>query len=650
MGLCISSTTDNPIVALIGTAVACGLLYLIGSDEVANFAGNRPAELLHALGTGSRFESIQRGVIDLRDLLYYGSLCVGFLFLNTVILEAKRWSHGQSTRRRRSSVKLSVVLVLGNLLLVNVTMASVRGARVDLTERGEYSVSEVTEKLLRGIDAPLTIRGYFSAKTHPLLAPLVPRIRDLVEEYGAIGGDRVRAEFVDPSRDPAAEKEANEAYGIKSVPFQFADRHQAAVVNSYFTLLVKYGDKYEKLSFEDLIEVKVTGLKDIEVKLRNLEYDLTRTIKKVVHGFQPLEAVFARATTPMTLTAYVTPKTLPQNFAEIPKRIEKVAKELAARSGGKFVFKVVDPRASGNDELPKQLFEKYGFKPLAASLFSEDSFYLHLLLSYGDKHDRVYPAPEASDADVKAELTASIKRLLPGFLKTIGIMVPQEAPPRPNPMMMGRRPPPPQDKYRLLRAKLSENYSVKNVQLKDGRVPGDVDVVLLVAPKDLDDKQRFAVDQYLMRGGAVVVLRGGFAMKPSRLGGLSVEKVTSKIDELLATWGVEIDQKLLLDGQNEAFPVPVERNVMGLKVQQIQMLPYPFWVDIRSDGMAEGSPVVSSLPSVTLQWASPLKLTEKQGLKSTTLLQSSDRSWLETSTDAQPDFDKYPEKRIQVSG
>ena len=115
IGLCVSATTDNPIVSLIVSAAICGGFYLVGSDAVTAFAGNRAAELLRSFGTGSRFASIQRGVIDLRDLVYYASLSGAFLFINTAILEAKRWSQGQRTKPRRFSTKLSVALVLAQL-------------------------------------------------------------------------------------------------------------------------------------------------------------------------------------------------------------------------------------------------------------------------------------------------------------------------------------------------------------------------------------------------------------------------------------------------------------------------------------------------------------------------------------------------------
>ena len=70
IGLYVSSKSDNQIVSLIATVVVCGLLYLIGSDALTSLFGNRAGEILKLAGSGSRFQSITRGVIDLRDLYY----------------------------------------------------------------------------------------------------------------------------------------------------------------------------------------------------------------------------------------------------------------------------------------------------------------------------------------------------------------------------------------------------------------------------------------------------------------------------------------------------------------------------------------------------------------------------------------------------
>ena len=79
---------------------------------------------------------------------------------------------------------------------------------------------------------------------------LVPGDLVSVEVGDLITADgRVRVEFIDPQEHPQLEQEANEKYGIKPVPFQFASKYQASVVNSYFNILIQYGDQYQILDF-----------------------------------------------------------------------------------------------------------------------------------------------------------------------------------------------------------------------------------------------------------------------------------------------------------------------------------------------------------------------------------------------------------------
>ena len=254
----LSATTPNQIVALVFGVLACGGLHLVGSEPVVGFFGHETGELLRALGAGARFESILRGVVDGRDLLYYASLTAVFLAANVGLLQARRWSDSEAGAPRRRDARLFVALLTANLLAVNAVVAPVRALRLDLTEHREYTISPVTKELLQGLDEPLLIRGYFSEKTHPLLAPLVPRIRDLIREYGAVGGDAVRAEFLDPTTSEELEAEAGRDYGIRSVPFEFASRHEASVVNSYFHVLVRYGDQFQVLSFDDVDRIART--------------------------------------------------------------------------------------------------------------------------------------------------------------------------------------------------------------------------------------------------------------------------------------------------------------------------------------------------------------------------------------------------------
>jgi len=648
IGLFVSSRTDNQIVALMVTVLICGLFYLLGASGVTDFVGDAVGEGLRAIGTGSRFESIERGVIDLRDLIYYLSLTAFFLVANVVSLDAKRWSRGPRTAAHRRSAILSLVLVGANLLALNTWLFPVHDLRADLTAQGEYSLSQTTRDLIRNLPEPLLMRGYFSEKTHPLLAPLVPTIRDMMREYEIASGGKVNVEVVDPREDEDLEAEANQIYGINPTPFRIAGRYESSVISSYFDILIRYGDQSATLGFQDLIEVQSAG-GEVEVGLRNLEYDLTRSIKKVVYGFQSLDAVFASMEEPIKLTAFVTPQTLPESLAEVPQLIQKVAQDIQAESGGKFTFEMMDPDDPNSPITRQTLFDSYDLRPFAVSLFSSDSYYLHLILQVGEEAQLIYPTSDMSEADLRTEIEAVLKRAAPGFLKTVGLWHPSTEPVQ---SLYGGTVQP-ISSWELVWQQLMQDYTVKSVDLSSGRVPGDVDVLVVIAPQGLGDAERFAIDQYLMRGGAVVVAAGNYILSPLQFGGgLLIEPVQDGLQEMLAHYGVEVGDALVMDPRNEPFPVPIQRSVAGMTVMEYQQIPYPFFVDVRRDSMATESPIVANLPAVTLNWASPVEVDEEknQEREVVTLLQSTAGSWLQTSTNVNPDLETYPQYGFPVEG
>lgn len=90
IGQFISATTENQILAFILALVVCLGLYGIGMEAFTALFPDRIAEILRGIGSGSRFESIARGVIDLGDLVYYLSLTGFFLLAAGAALRAKR--------------------------------------------------------------------------------------------------------------------------------------------------------------------------------------------------------------------------------------------------------------------------------------------------------------------------------------------------------------------------------------------------------------------------------------------------------------------------------------------------------------------------------------------------------------------------------
>jgi ABC-2 type transport system permease protein len=91
IGLFVSSLTQNQIVAFIVGIAITFVLLIVGEPLVLIALPNFLVPLFSFLGLGSHFDSVSRGVIDSRDLLYYLSVIVFFLFLNVRSLESRKW-------------------------------------------------------------------------------------------------------------------------------------------------------------------------------------------------------------------------------------------------------------------------------------------------------------------------------------------------------------------------------------------------------------------------------------------------------------------------------------------------------------------------------------------------------------------------------
>ena len=199
----------------------------------------------------------------------------------------------------------------------------------------------------------------------------------------------------------------------------------------------------------------------------------------------------------------------------------------------------------------------------------------------------------------------------------------------------------------MLREKLTENHKVSTVALDNGMVPDDADLLLMAAPEALDKKQLFAIDQFLMKGGTVILATSPYSATLGR--NLTVAKYNSGLKDWLQHNGIDIQETMVLDPKNAKLPIPIKRNIGGFTVQEIRMVEYPYFVDIRDESLADNE-MTSGLPQVTMNWASPIIIDEDKNKqrKVTEILKSSEESWASDSTQALPDFNRYGKLGFEV--
>jgi gliding motility-associated transport system permease protein len=91
IGSFVSALTKNQVIAFVLSATCCFLFVAMGSTIVMNFLGEfasgEVADFIRSLSVMNHFSDISKGVVDLRDAIYFGTLICLFLFLNVVAVD-----------------------------------------------------------------------------------------------------------------------------------------------------------------------------------------------------------------------------------------------------------------------------------------------------------------------------------------------------------------------------------------------------------------------------------------------------------------------------------------------------------------------------------------------------------------------------------
>ena len=631
LGLYVSAKTDNQIVSLITSILILSIFYIIGANYFTALFNNNTADILRLIGSGSRFESIIRGMLDIRDIYYYLSLTIIFLALNLYTLKSLSWD-----KKNQSHLKTNKIffLILANIFLLNFTLNYINFLRIDLTKDNRYSISNATKDLMTSLEEPLTIKGYFSKKTHPLLSPLVPQLKDLIKEYKIRGKGKIDISFIDPKDDPEEEKLIGSKYGIRPIPFQVADKYEASLVNSYFDILIEYGDKFEKLNFQDLIEIKVKDETNIEVLLKNPEYDITRSIKKVLFEFKDINTLLAELDNPITFNAYISSDALlPDTLKVVKKDLNDILEDFKEKAPEKFSFNFIEP----TKEIAKELYEKYGFQPMVGSLLDKNAFYFYMLISNSNNETYQVILPnDFQKSSLEQSVENTLKRFQKGYIKTVGVSSPKtDYNFNMRTYQRGGK------SYQTLLQKLQETYKTRVVDLEQGIIPEEVDVLLINAPSNFNEKAVYAVDQFLMKGGAVIFNTATHQTTRTQ-DSIKITDPNSGFKDWFKNYGITFSKELVLDENNENYPVPVKRDIGGLIVQELKMIPYPMYVDVREYNSEAG--IMGGISQVTLNFTNEIQIDNEKNKNRTVtpLLYSSKKSWKLDTNELEPNFTFFP--------
>lgn len=249
IGLFTSSLTRNQIVAFILGLTLSMVLMIMGLEIVAITMPSNVANLLQLLSPITHFANIGRGVIDLRDILYFVALITTFLSATFLIVRSRTLSH-QTSQYRNLQLGVAGLIVLS--VLIGWFGSDIKG-RIDLTEDKVFSLSPATIQILNDLDDLLTVDIFMSADPPVQVSPVSRDVNDFLDDFEAGSDDNVKVVRHYPEDDEKAERRANTA-GVPPVQFNLHSQGELQIKTGYLGIILTYIDKREIIPFVDTID------------------------------------------------------------------------------------------------------------------------------------------------------------------------------------------------------------------------------------------------------------------------------------------------------------------------------------------------------------------------------------------------------------
>jgi len=175
----------------------------------------------------------------------------------------------------------------------------------------------------------------------------------------------------------------------------------------------------------------------------------------------------------------------------------------------------------------------------------------------------------------------------------------------------------------VARTQLGQFFTVKDVPLDAQVIAPDIQVLAVIHPQNLTDSALYAIDQFVMRGGRLLVMvdphSEAQASRPGP-GGQPPTQTSSDLAKLFDAWGVSYDPNVVVGDVTGAWRV---RANPGERVQSVD---YVAWFTIREHGIARTDPATGELQQVSVASAGQIARKDGATIEFTPLLTSSDQS------------------------
>ena len=306
---------------------------------------------------------------------------------------------------------------------------------------------------------------------------------------------------------------------------------------------------------------------------------------------------------PVTLKLYYskTDSTDIPGLRIIGDRITNLLREFARVGGSNLSLEIYDPRPDSEEA---DWATKYGLNTIPVQAGREIYFGLVGVTERGN--ERAIPVfnlqrQEFLEYDIAKLVYSLTQSSLPkvGILSSLDVRGAEQQ--NPNPAMQGRTPPP---KPWFFVQQLEKYMQISYIKENRFVLPRDLDLLVLIHPKNLTDGMLYDIDQFVLQGGNLLVFVDPYcqidtpdSQEPAAQ--FSYDR-SSNLNKLLKGWGVELLPESVVGDKNLATTVK--------RSNAHEPESFVAWLTLNSNYMNSDDVVTSALENIVIPWGGVLKV------------------------------------------
>lgn len=267
VGMATSAYVASSVGAFLLGAVISFLLILVGLNIVILMLPGVSGRILAEMTVLPHLTNFSRGIIDLRDLLYFGTIIGIALTAAVMKLSARKAAESKAAKTKLWVILLLIVMIgfLSNYLMYQYPL------RLDTTANQQFSLAPGTKQLLKELPDRVTITLYTSTNLPGPMQATLRETGDRLKDFSRFSDKlAIRSVMIEPNSNTANEAKQK---GIREVQFNQIGAGSFAVQTGFLGLSLTYGNKSEVIDFVE--------------DASGLEYQLSRLILKLTREKKP---------------------------------------------------------------------------------------------------------------------------------------------------------------------------------------------------------------------------------------------------------------------------------------------------------------------------------------------------------------------------